>query len=197
VFPILKQEKRMPTFIPADVAASMQEQIAVRHARWSDLTSKTFDNMMRLVDAGLKATKDTIDESAAVAQQAIYSASPQDLLALGAEEGRSGLERMLTLGGDMAGIAAAMQADLGKAAQTEFTDGFQRMASLVESISGGVPDDSPSPYAVMKFALDKANSGYEQWAAMTRQVAEAVDSNLGMTAGLHGAPRAAGRARAR
>jgi phasin family protein len=144
------------------------------------LANKTLENVMRLVDLNMKLTKDSMQDSAAAAQQWLSAKTPQEFFSLSAGKGQLNLEKILSYDEEVASIPSSMQAELSKAAQAQFADSCHRASTLVEQMASSAPADAQNPFAIMKSAIEKVSGGYEQWATMSKQVTETMEANRSM-----------------
>lgn len=84
----------------AAAKANAEAQIAL----FSQLASKTFEGVEKLVDLNLKAARSTLEESQAAAQKLFAAKDPQEFFALTSAHAQPTLEKSVAYGRHLSGI---------------------------------------------------------------------------------------------
>jgi phasin family protein len=131
-----------------------------------------------LVDLNMRMIKDTLADSTAVTQQLVSARTPQEFMSRTSALTQPNVEKVLAYGRDVAAITASIQAQLRKAAEAQVSEYKDRVTARTVDLSHNTPDNSGKVLAMMQSAVEKTNSGYEQWAKMTQQAVEAMQANF-------------------
>jgi gamma-glutamyl:cysteine ligase YbdK (ATP-grasp superfamily) len=78
----------------------------------------------------------------------------------------------------VASIAAGVQAEFTKAAETNVSEASRKYLELVDELSKSAPAGSESAFAFIKSAIGNAGAGYEQLTKTTRQAVDTLESNM-------------------
>jgi len=160
------------------MAETVQSQLAAQQERWVAIANKALEGATKLLELNWTVTKDVLDETTATAQQLLSAKNPQEFFALDSASVRANFSRMLSYAGAVTNITSNMQAELAKAAQTQFGDAFNNIASAAEESDCKSQVQSPNPFELMKVAMENAKGGYEQWVTTTKRVAQAMEGNM-------------------
>ena len=155
-----------------------QKHIETQQALWTDLSNKTLENVMKLLDLNMTAIKESLGESAAATQQLLSIKSPQELFSLSTAQAKPNIGKVLDYGRQVVGIASNIQAELNNVVQAQINEATRSVSTIVDEASRHSSGGPDGLFAVMKSAIDKSNGGYEQWAKTSKQVAEAMGASL-------------------
>jgi phasin family protein len=142
------------------------------------ITTKTFEGLEKIVELNLSATKASLEESAATAQQFASIKDPQELLALAQAQAQPTAEKAAAYGRHLASIVSATQAELTKATEAQVAETSRKVTALVEEIAKNAPAGSENAVALLKSAIGNANASYEQLTKNTKQAVETLEGHL-------------------
>ena len=142
------------------------------------LTGKAFEGVEKLVELNLQAIRSNIAESQEHAQRVLSAKDPQELLALQASYAQPAAEKLLSYGRHVYEIAAATQTEFARVAEAHYEDQNRKVQSLVENVARNAPAGSETAVAVMKSAINAANTTYETVHKATKQAVEMAESNF-------------------
>lgn len=142
------------------------------------LTSKAFEGVEKLAELNLQALRSNLAESQAFAQRALSAKDAQELLALQASYAQPMAEKLLSYGRHVYEITAGAQAEFARVAETHYDDQNRKMQSLVDNVAKNAPAGSETAVAVMKSAINAANTTYETVQKVTKQAIELAESNI-------------------
>ena len=142
------------------------------------LTGKAFEGVEKLVELNLQAVRSNIAESQQHTQRLLSAKDPQDLLALNASYAQPAAEKLLSYGRHVYEIAAATQAEFARVAEAHYEDQNQKVQSLVDNVAKNAPAGSETAVAVIKSAINAANTTYETVHKATKQAVEMAESNF-------------------
>jgi len=142
------------------------------------LTGKAFEGVEKLVELNLQAIRSNITESQEHAQRVLSAKDAQELLALQASYAQPSAEKLLSYGRHVYEIAAATQAEFARVAEAHYEDQNRKMQSLVDNVVKNAPAGSETAVAVIKSAINAANTTYETVHKATKQAVEMAESNF-------------------
>lgn len=142
------------------------------------LTGKAFEGVEKIVELNLQAVRSNIAEGQEHAQRLLSAKDAQELLALNASYAQPAAEKLLSYGRHVYEIAAATQAEFTRVAETHLEDQNRKVQSLVDNVAKNAPAGSETAVAVIKSAINAANTTYETVHKATKQAVEMAESNF-------------------
>jgi phasin family protein len=142
------------------------------------LTGKAFEGVEKLVELNLQAVRSNITEGQEQAQRALSAKDAQELLALNASYAQPAAEKLLSYGRHVYEIASATQAEFARVAEAHYEDQNRKVQSLVDNVAKNAPAGSETAVAVIKSAINAANTTYETVHKATKQAVEIAESNF-------------------
>lgn len=142
------------------------------------LTGKAFEGVEKLVELNLQAVRSNISEGQEHAQRLLSAKDAQELLALNASYAQPAAEKLLSYGRHVYEIAAATQAEFARVAEAHLEDQNRKVQSLVDNVAKNAPAGSETAVAVIKSAINAANTTYETVHKATKQAVEMAESNF-------------------
>jgi phasin family protein len=142
------------------------------------LSHTMFDATERLVDLNLAATKATLEETAQSASALLAVRDVQELTALGNTLAQPSLEKFVSYGRSVYGIASGAGAEFARIADAQVSEGNRKVAELVEFAAKNAPQGSEPAVSALKSAAQALNTAYDTYAKAAMQVADAVESNI-------------------
>ncbi|MGI4813901.1 MAG: phasin family protein [Janthinobacterium lividum] len=146
--------------------------------KWFGFSSKAFESFEKLVALNMQVVKSSMLESQQVAQQAMSVRDPQELFALQASMSQPLVEKMLAYNRHLYDIAAGTQAEFASATETALEEQNLKLQALVENISRNAPAGSETAVAVVKSAMNAANTAYATIQKASKQAMEAAQNNM-------------------
>jgi phasin family protein len=142
------------------------------------LTGKAFEGVEKLVELNLQAVRSNITEGQEHAQRLLSAKDVQEVLALNASYAQPAAEKLLSYGRHVYEIASATQAEFARVAEAHYEDQNRKVQSLVDNVVKNAPAGSETAVAVIKSAINAANTTYETVHKATRQAVEMAESNF-------------------
>jgi len=142
------------------------------------LTGKAFEGVEKLVELNLQAVRSNISEGQEHAQRLLSAKDPQEVLAVNASYAQPAAEKLLSYGRHVYEIAAATQAEFARVAEAHYEDQNRKVQSLVDNVARNAPAGSETAVAVIKSAINAANTTYETVHKATKQAVEIAESNF-------------------
>jgi phasin family protein len=142
------------------------------------LTGKAFEGVEKLVELNLQAVRSNIAEGQEHAQRLLSAKDAQELLALNANFAQPAAEKLLSYGRHVYEIAAATQAEFARVAEAHLEDQNSKVQALVDNVAKNAPAGSETAVAVIKSAINAANTTYETVHKATKQAVEMAESNF-------------------
>lgn len=182
--------------IPEQFSAASKASLEAQLSMMTELSSKAFESIEKMIDLNLNVAKASLEESNAAAKQFLSAKDAQEFFSLAAAKAQPNAEKALAYGRHLASIASGMQSEFSKAAETQIAESSRKVLELVEEISKNAPAGSENAIALLKTAIGNANAGYEQLSKSTKQAVETLEANLNNAVGqfTQAAPKAAARA---
>lgn len=157
--------------------ASFDAQIAAMTA----LTQKAFANVEKVVALNMTVAKDAFAESTAAAQQLLSAKGAQEFVALTTASAKPSAEKVMAYGRELAGIAAAAQADFSQEAELHLAETRRKVSALIDDVTKNAPAGSETVVAMVKTAIGNANAGFDQLTKTAKQAAQTIEANVGNT----------------
>lgn len=158
----------------AAAKANAEAQIALL----SQLFSKTFDGVEKLVDLNLKAAKSSLEESQATALKLFSAKDPQEFFSLTSAQAQPAVEKSVAYGRHLSGIFSSTHAELTKTAEAQIAEVNRKVFSLIDEASKNAPAGSEQAISLFKSTLGNLNAGYEQFSKSAKQAAEVLEANV-------------------
>lgn len=158
----------------AAAKANAEAQIAL----FTQLASKTFEGMEKLVDLNLKAAKSSLEESQAAAQQLFSAKDPQEFFSLSSAHAQPALEKSVAYSRHLSGIFSSTQAELTKTTEAQIAEVNRKVISLIDEASKNAPAGSEQAISLLKSTIGNLNAGYEQFTKSAKQAAEVLEANV-------------------
>ena len=142
------------------------------------LTNKAFEGVEKLVELNLQVAKAALAEGAENAMAVMAVKDAQELLQLQASMLQPSAEKAAAYSRHLYDIAAATNAELTKAAESQFGDAQKKFMSAVDSAVKNAPAGTESAVSLVKSAITAANNAYESVHKAAKQAAEVAESNF-------------------
>ncbi|MEM5325326.1 phasin family protein [Paraburkholderia sp. JHI2823] len=142
------------------------------------LTGKAFEGVEKLVELNLQAVRSNLAETQEHAQRALSVKDAQEFLALQTSYAQPLTEKLLSYGRHVYEIASATQAEFAKVAEAHYEEQNRKVQSLVDNVAKNAPAGSETAVAVIKSAINAANTTYETVHKATKQAVEMAESNF-------------------
>ncbi|MFC5522742.1 phasin family protein [Polaromonas jejuensis] len=144
------------------------------------LTNKAFEDVAKLVELNVTATKASLSEAHT---QALLSAKDaQDLLALQAGLFQLLVEKTAAYSRHVYEIASGTGAEFGKDYEPEVADGQKTLINMVDNAAKNAPAGSEAVVAAWKSAVTAANTAVESVQKAVKQAGEVADANFNTVA---------------
>ncbi len=164
--------------------ANFESQVAAASA----FNTKAFESVVQLFDLNLRAAKAALAESSVTAQQFLAAKDPRELVTLLAAQSQPAAEKAVAYSRGVAGIAAATQADLAKAAEEQIATRRREATGLADQLLQNAPPGMEQAVAMLKTAMANSGAGYEQINKFAKQANEALEENFNKLFAQYSAP---------
>jgi phasin family protein len=142
------------------------------------LTAKAFEGVEKLVELNLSAAKAALDESSTSSQAVLSVKDAQELLAMQANLFQPLAEKTAAYSRHLYDIASGTGGEFTKAFESQSAAAQKQFASLMDSASQNAPAGSEQAVAMMKGAVNAANSAFETVQKAVKQATDLAESNL-------------------
>ena len=142
------------------------------------LTSKAFDGFEKIIELNMQAAKTSLSENLDSAKQVLATKDAQELLALQASMAQPIAEKTIAYGRQLYEIAAHTQAELAKTAEEQMAEGNRKLQTLVDGLSKNAPAGSETTVAMIKTAINTANTACESLYKAAKQAVEITGTNI-------------------
>lgn len=169
----------MPS-IPEQLASATRANFEAQLGLINALTSKAFEGVEKIIELNLNATRASLDEVSEAVKQGSAAKGTQDLFSTAAAQVPNA-ENAIDYSRQLAEISANMQAEFARAAEAQVVqvaETTRTLKNLVDEASKNTPPGSENTVAMMKTAIDNANSGYEQLAKNARLAVETLRDSM-------------------
>ncbi len=158
----------------AATKANFDDQLAAL----SDLTSKLFASVEKVVELNLTVAKTTFEETSHAAKQLISAKDAQEFFTLTSAHAQPNADKALAYARHLGSITAGAQAEFTKATEAHVADTNRKVVAFVDEISKNAPAGSENAIAILKSAIGNANASYDQINKSAKQVVETLETNL-------------------
>ncbi|HEY0847838.1 MAG TPA: phasin family protein, partial [Noviherbaspirillum sp.] len=158
---------------PEQLSTVAKANIEAQLSMLTNLTSKAFESVEKVVDLNLNVAKASLEDSSIAAKQLLAAKDPQEFFSLTAAQAQPTAAKAIAYGRHLAGIATSAQAEFTRAAEEQIAEAGRKVSELVEDVSKNAPAGSENVIAIVKSAIGNANAGYEQFSKTTKQAVEA------------------------
>ncbi|MFM2058956.1 MAG: hypothetical protein RLY71_3341 [Pseudomonadota bacterium] len=142
------------------------------------LTQKSFEGVEKLVELNVQTARTALDESAEYVRAVLAAKDVQEVLGMQAGLLQPASEKVLAYGRKVYDIATATQAELTKMAEAQAGEAQSKLQGLFEAAAKNAPAGSESAVAMMKSAMEAANTAIESVQKAAKQAASATEANL-------------------
>jgi phasin family protein len=158
--------------------ASIEAQLA----RINALNHMTFQSVQKLFDLNINLVKTSMEESAIISRQLMAAKDPQEFFSLIAAQAKPNAEKALLYTRHLANIASTAQAEFARTVEEQVSETNRKVSKLVDDAAKNAPPGAENVVALVKSAIDNANSGYEQLTKTTKQATEAFEATISAAA---------------
>lgn len=142
------------------------------------ITSKTFDGLGKVFELNTQAVQNSLSENLDNAKQVLATKDTQEFLALSASMVQPIAEKVIAYSRQFYEIAAHTQAELAKAAEEHMVEGNRKLQTLVDGLSKNAPAGSETTVAMIKTAINTANTACESLYKAAKQAVEITGTNI-------------------
>jgi phasin family protein len=142
------------------------------------LTNKAFEGVEKLVELNLQAARSALGEASDTARAALSVKDAQELMALQASLLQPTAEKAAAYSRHVYDIATSTNADVARAAETQFAEAQKKFGQLVDAAAKNAPAGSENAVALYKSALAAANNAIEGVQKAAKQAADVAEANL-------------------
>ncbi|HJV79524.1 phasin family protein [Noviherbaspirillum sp.] len=170
----------MPS-IPEQLASATRANFEAQLGLINALTSKAFEGVEKIIELNLNATRASLEEVSEAVKQSSAAKNAQDLFSGAAAQAQPNAKKAIDYSRQLAEISANMQAEFARAAEAQVVqvaETTRTLKNLVDEASKNTPPGSESTVAMMKTAIDNANSGYEQLAKNARLAVDTLRDSM-------------------
>ncbi|MEN3365279.1 MAG: hypothetical protein V7606_2553 [Burkholderiales bacterium] len=152
--------------------------VAAQLAFFSNFSNKAFESVEKLIELNINIAKSSLADSNAAMKQIMAAKDVQEAVSVAVSLAQPNTQKTIEFGRQVASIAAGVQAEFTKAAETNVSEASRKYLELVDELSKSAPAGSESAFAFIKSAIGNAGAGYEQLTKTTRQAVDTLESNM-------------------
>lgn len=159
---------------PAQFAELNKAQVDALYA----LSNTVFDATEKLFGLNIAAAKALIEESAGTTQSFLGVKDVQEFVALSGGLAQPTVEKFVSYGRNVYGIASGAGAEVTKIVETQVAEGNKKFADLIEFAAKNAPAGSEPAVSMFKSAVAAANTAYDTMNKVAKQAVDMVESNV-------------------
>lgn len=163
---------------PEQFSSAAKANLEAQLSLLTNLTSKAFESVEKVVDLNLNAAKASLEDSSIAAKQLLSAKDAQEFFSLSAAQAQPTAAKAIAYSRHLAGIATSAQAEFSRAAEEQIAQAGRKVSELVDDVSKNAPAGSENVIALVKSAIGNANAGYEQFSKTTKQAVETIEANM-------------------
>lgn len=166
---------------PMAGAASMQDMIR-QHLEsqvklFNTMSACALASTGKVIELNMNAARTSVQENSTIAKQLLASQSTDDLRLIFAALPQATSTKAVAYGHHLTSIAADACTEIARSTQSEVAEMTDRICSLIDQASQGLPAGSENMAALTKAVMTTANSGYEQAVKTAEQAAHTIEEN--------------------
>jgi phasin family protein len=142
------------------------------------LTGKAFEGVEKLVELNLQVARAALTEVQDNTRAALSVKDVQELMALQASLLQPSAEKAVAYSRHVYDIAAATNAEVVRAAETQLGEAQKSFNNLVETASKNAPAGSENVLALYKSAMSAANNALESVQKAAKQASDVAEANM-------------------
>lgn len=158
--------------------AASKSHFEAQLAMINSLTNKVFGEAEKIINLNVNVVKATLEDSAAAGQQLLAAKDVQDFMKITAAQTQPSAEKALAYSRELAGITAASQKELTKAAEAQIAETSENLTKMIAELAKTAPAGSEGLVEMLKSVVANANAGYEQVLKTTKKAAETLEKNI-------------------
>ena len=158
-----------------------EQMLAAQKANFEtlfDLSNKAFEGIEKLVELNLQVAKASMGEAAETTKAALSVKDAQELMSLQAGLLQPAAEKAAAYSRHLYDIAAATNAQVTKAAESQLADAQKTFMATVDSAVKNAPAGTENAVALVKSAVAAANNAYESVHKAAKQAADVAEANF-------------------
>ncbi|MEO0003425.1 MAG: hypothetical protein RLZZ22_1117 [Pseudomonadota bacterium] len=159
---------------PEQIAAANKAQLESLVA----LTKQAFKGIEQLVALNMQVAKQSIDETAEKAKDAMGMKDVKDFADVQAKLIQPASDKAMAYGRQVADIAASTQAEVTRLAQEQLKQAQAQMQALAEAASKNMPAGAEGLSDMAKNAMTQASQAFESVQQAARQATTSAEENL-------------------
>ncbi len=163
-----------PEQFTAVARAQMEAQLSLA----TSVSDSMIDSVEKLMGLNLQAAKAGLESSIANAQHLLAAKDPQELFTTASHQAQPQAEIALTYARHLTTIARGKQKEFAQAAESQVSENSRQLVAMLDDLSKSAPAGSETAVAMMKSAIDNANSGFAQMSRSAKVAIDAIESNL-------------------
>jgi len=121
-----------------------------------DVWIKAFGCIEKLTELNLRSAKSTLAENQAIANLALSTKDPQELLVLQARRAQAAMQEAQSYWRHVSSILYSTQAELAASAEAQLKQQQQKTQALVDTVASNAPAGSGAAVSVMQSAVTAA-----------------------------------------
>jgi phasin family protein len=142
------------------------------------LTGKAFEGVEKLIELNLQVAKTALEEASDATTAALSVKDAQELLSLQASYLQPAAEKVAAYSRHVYDIAAATNAEVTKAAESQLADTQKKFLGLVDTAAKNAPAGTENAVALVRSAVAAANNAFESVQKAAKQAADVADANF-------------------
>ena len=143
-----------------------------------DLGQKAFEGVEKVMELNLQVAKTSFEEASDHAKAVLAVKDAQELLALQASLLQPAAEKAAAYSRHLYDIASGTSSEFTKAFEAQAAAAQKQFANLVDNAASNAPAGSEQAVAMMKGAVQAANSAFESVQKAVKQATDLAESNL-------------------
>ncbi|MBI1892242.1 MAG: TIGR01841 family phasin [Burkholderiales bacterium] len=154
--------------------ASLEAQLALNAA----IAEKLLEGVQRFAELNKSVVAASLQDMENMARELLAADNPQSFISTVISQAQPILHKAFAYGCHMVGISAGTQTGLADLAASRIAATNREVTQLVAEVSKNAPPGFNRVITFVRTLYDHANAGYEQITVVTRQVMDALETNL-------------------
>ncbi|HRO58827.1 MAG TPA: TIGR01841 family phasin [Burkholderiaceae bacterium] len=140
------------------------------------------EGLERLTELNIQVARASIDEATEAFKSILEAKDPKALVEFASTGAQPAAEKFAAYAKQAYDIAAATNTELAKLVERQFAESNKQLYATIDALAKNAPAGSEGAVALVKQAVNTANSAFDQVSKATKQVVELAEANIAAAA---------------
>lgn len=137
------------------ITPAVKAHIDAQCSLWSAMSQKIFENLQKINELNVQVAKTLLEESLQATQQVMVANSPYEAFSVAAAQAQPNTEKVRAYQQHIANIAARIQVDLAKTAESHIPNTSRTAAAVADEVARKASEETEKATQRQKAAIEK------------------------------------------